>query len=186
MKKVYLLVTLLAMSFSGFAQKVSVSTNLLNWADLGTINAEMSYAPGRHITINLQGEYNNWSFGSVEKGNPFQDRVRGGALGVRWWLWNVFSGWWIGIDGRVQEYNRGGFFGKKDTEEGFAYGGGLSVGYSLMLSRHWNLDFGIGGWCGLTQYTTYACPRCGTIVDSGRKFFVMPSSNTQISFVYIF
>lgn len=186
MKKVYLIVLALIMPFASFAQKFSVSTNILDWADLGTINAEVGFAPGRHITINLQGEYNNWNFGSVEKGNPFQDRVRGGALGIRWWPWNVFSGWWVGVNGRVEEYNRGGLFKKMETEEGFAIGGGLSVGYSLMLSKHWNIDFGVGGWCGQTKYTTYACPRCGSVIDSGKKFFIWPSANTQVSFVYIF
>lgn len=168
------------------AQKVSISTNILNWADLATINGEFSFAVARHVSLTATGQYNGWNFGSVEKGNPFQDRVRGGALGMRYWTWNVFSGWWFGLNARCEEYNRGGLFGKKETEEGFAIGVGLSLGYTYMLSRHWNLDFGIGGWCGGKSYTTYACPRCGTIIDKGRTFFAMPSADTQISIVYIF
>ena len=140
----------------------------------------------RHVSLNATGQYNGWNFGSAEKGNPFQDRVRGGALGMRYWTWNVFSGWWFGFSARCEEYNRGGLFGRMETEEGFAFGGGLSIGYSHMLSRHWNLDFGIGGWCGGKGYTLYACPRCGTIIDKGRKFFAMPSADTQVSIVYIF
>lgn len=186
MKKALLTAILCIAPLIASAQKVSVSTNILDWADLATINAELSVATGQHITINVSGEYNNWNFGSVEKGNPFQDRVRGGAAGIRWWPWNIYSGWWIGVNARVEEYNRGGLFKKMETEEGFAYGGGLAAGYSLMLSRSWNIDFGVGAWAGQTKYTTYACPRCGTIIDSGKKFFVWPSANTQISIVYIF
>ena len=75
------------------AQKVSISTNILNWADLATINGEFSLAVARHVSLNAMAQYNNWNFGSVEKGNPFQDHVRGGALGMRYWTWNVFSRW---------------------------------------------------------------------------------------------
>ncbi len=177
---------LLLCSAGVFAQRVSVATNLLDWADLATINAEVSVAVGRHVSLEAEGQYNNWRFGSVEKGNPFQDCVRGGAAGARWWPWNVFSGWWLGVNARCEEYNRGGLFGRMRTEEGLAFGGGLSFGYSLMLSRHWNLDFGLGGWCGSSKYTVYACPRCGIITDSGNRFFVLPSADTQISIVYIF
>lgn len=168
------------------AQKVSISTNILNWADLATINGEFSFAVARHVSLNAMGQYNNWSFGSVENGNPFQDRVRGGATGIRYWTWNVFSGWWFGVNFRAEEYNRGGFFDRKATEEGFAFGGGLSAGYSLMLSKHWNIDFGVGAWGGGKKYKTYECPRCGNVVVEGKTTFLMPSADTQVSIVYIF
>ena len=171
---------------SMYGQRYSVSTDILGWADLATINAELSYAPARHFTLNLQGQYNNWNFGSVEKGNPFQDRVRGVAFGGRYWPWNVYSGLWMGAGLRAEEYNYGGFFRKMRTEEGRAVGGGLSFGYSLMLRSNLNIDFGVGLWAGRKDFTVYACPRCGRIVEQGKGFFVLPSSDTQISFVYIF
>ena len=185
-RRQFIVMALLLSSAGAYAQRIAVATNLLGWANLATINAELSFAPGRHITVNLQGEYNNWNFGSIEKGNPFQNRVRGASAGVRWWPWNIYSGWWLGAGARCEEYNRGGLFRRRETEEGLAVGGGLSFGYSLLLSRHWNLDFGIGGWCGGTKYSTYACPRCGVRTDEGKKFFVLPSADTQVSIVYVF
>ena len=168
----------------------AVSTNLVDVANLGTVNLQLNYAVARHWTVTAQGRYNNWSFGSVEveveAGNPFQNRSRGGALGARYWLWYSYSGWWVAANARVDEYNRGGLFGRLETEEGLALGGGLALGYSHMLAEHWNLDFGFGGWCGVTSYTTYACPRCGMILGEGRKFFALPSPDCQISLTYVF
>ena len=177
---------LLLFAAEASAQKFSVSVNALDVVNLGTINLQANYAFGRHWTATLQGRYNNWNFGSVEKGTPFQNRSRSGALGARYWLWYSYSGWWAAANVRFDEYNRGGLFGELRTEEGRAWGGGLALGYSLMLAERWNLDFGIGGWCGITNYTVYACPRCGMILDRGRKFFALPSADCQISFTYIF
>ena len=57
------------------------------------------------------------------------------SAGARWWPWYIYSGWWV--KGLAQIENK---------EE--AYGAGLSLGYSLLLSRWLNLDFGVGGWGG--------------------------------------
>ena len=54
-----------------------------------------------------------------------------------------------------------------------------------MLSRHFNLDFGLGAWAGTTAYTTYACPRCGRILESGNKAFLQPDE-MRAAIVYIF
>ena len=179
-------ILLLSVSVQAAAQKVAVSTNALDIANLGTINLQAGYAFAQHWTLTLQGRYNNWSFGSVEQGNPFQNRSRGAALGARWWSWYTYSGWWVGANARFDEYNRGGLFRRMETEEGRAVGAGLAVGYSHMLGEHWNLDFGLGAWAGVTKYTTYACPRCGMILDEGTKTFVLPSPDCQVSIVYIF
>ena len=184
--RLVLTIMLFAVSLTASAQKFAVSTNTLDIINLGTINLQANYAVAQHWTLTLQGRYNNWSFGSVEKGNPFQNRSRGGALGARYWFWYTYSGWWVAANARFDEYNRGGLFGMTETEEGRALGAGLAVGYSRMLSEHWNLDFGLGAWAGGTKYTTYACPRCGMLLDQGTKFFALPSPDCQVSFVYIF
>jgi len=178
---VVMLVTGLA-SFRAAAQKWSASTNVAEWANLATINAEGSVAAGRHATIGVGFRYNPWVFGGEEKN--LQNKQRTIYVFSRWWPWNVYSGWWMGGQGRISEYSQGGIFSRK-TEEGDAYGAGISAGYTLMVHKHFNLDFGVGIWGGYTKYTVYACPTCGKVMDSGAKWFLMPS-DLIMSVAYIF
>ncbi len=104
--------------------------------------------------------------------------------GIRWWPWHIYSGWWLGARGQWMEYNRGGIF-SRSTEEGEAVGAGLSAGYTRMLHRNWNIEFGLGVWGGTTRYTTYACPSCGTVTDGGKKAFILPD-DLMVSLIYIF
>ena len=176
------------------AQEFSLSTNLLDWANLGTANLQAGVSLSRHLTLHAGARYNNWNFGSVEKGNPFQNRARTASLGMRWWPWHSYSSWWFGAKAKVEEYNRGGLFRIMKTEEGLAVGAGLGFGYSWLVSDHWNLDLGLGFWAGKTRYTLYRCPRCGRILtlDDGRlardvwKWFILSSNDVQVSLTYIF
>ena len=184
MKKTLLLITslLLIGVFNASAQKWSVSTNVADWANLGTINADGSVAAGRHATVGVGFRYNPWLFGGEEK--RLQNKQRTVYVYGRWWPWNIYSGWWLAGKAQAEEYNQGGIF-RKETEEGDAYGLGISAGYTLMLHKNLNLDFGIGAWGGYTKYTVYACPTCGKVVDSGNKWFIMPN-DLIMSLVYIF
>ena len=176
------------------AQEFTLSTNLLDWANLGTANLQAGVSLSRHLSLHAGARYNNWNFGSAEKGNPFQNRARTASLGLRWWPWNVSSSWWFGAKAQVEEYNRGGLFRKMKTEEGLAVGLGMGAGYSWLISDHWNLDLGLGFWTGRARYTLYRCPRCGRILSSedGRlirdrwKWFLLPSNDVQVSLTYIF
>ena len=196
MKPRILLAALLLLSagIPARAQRVSIATNLLDWINLGTVNAQAGVSVSRHLTLHAGVRYNNWYFGSPDKGNAFQNRARTVQAGVRYWPWNVYSSWWFG--GRLQweEYNRGGLFGKPRTEEGLSSGAGAGAGYSRMLSSHWNIDVGLGFWFGKARYTQYRCPRCGrtltfpdgTPVRQAEKWFVLPSDDVRIGLTYIF
>lgn len=166
------------------AQQISLATNAVEYLNLGAMNGEVSVSLGRHLTLAAGASYNPWNFGSEENGY-LQNRLRNFSLGMRYWPWHAYSGWWVALKGQYQEYNRGGFFGSQKSEEGDAWGSGLSFGYALMLSRHFNLDFGVGAWAGRTAYTTYACPRCGRVLDSGNKTFLKPD-DMRAAIVYVF
>ena len=73
----------------------------------------------------------------------------------------------------------------KATEEGDAFGVSLRVSYTLMLSRNVNVNVGVSGWGGQTLYTSYACPWCGRINSSGRKWFVRPD-DMLVSLTWVF
>lgn len=72
-----------------------------------------------------------------------------------------------------------------DTEEGDRYGAGLYVGYTHMLSAHFNLEFGAGLWGGLSSFRRYSCPVCGFIEKIGRSAFILPD-DLIISIAYVF
>ena len=175
------------------AQKFSISTNLLDWANLGTVNVQAGLSASRHFTIHAGIRYNPWQYGSSDKGRVFQNKARTASVGARYWPWNVYSSWWFGVQLQCEEYSRGGLIREK-TEEGLAGGMGFGVGYSRMLSSHWNIDFGLGFWAGAARYTQYSCPRCGRTltfedgspVRNAWKGFILPSNDVRIGFTYVF
>ena len=200
----FLILFILFLPETLLAQRYSVSTNIAGWADLGTANAEAGVAVARHVSLHAGFRYNPWTFRQVapeavdalidgpvpaaleafEAQDQFENRKRACHLGLRWWPWYIYSGWWVGARGQWMEYNRGGLF-SRSTEEGEAVGAGLSVGYTRMIHRNWNIEFGAGLWGGSTRYTTYACPTCGTVTDGGRKTFILPD-DVMLSLIYIF
>lgn len=181
-RSITILFAVLAAMFSANAQQFSVSTNAVDYANFGTFNAEASAAVARHFSVNAGVRYNPWSFRHGE--DQMQNKAITASAGFRWWPWNIYSGWWMGARAQWEQYNRGGIV-SLETEEGDAYGAALSAGYSLMLHRNVNLDFGFGLWGGYKTYTVYRCPTCGKIVDEGSKFFVMPS-DLLISLMFTF
>lgn len=169
-------------SLQAHGQQVAVSTNAVDYANFGTLNAELSVAVARHWTLNAGARWNPWTF--REGSEAFQNRTRTFSAGFRWWPWNVYSGWWLGGRAQWEEYNRGGIR-TPETEEGDAYGAALSGGYSLMLHQNINLDFGLGLWGGYKKYTVYRCPTCGKVQEQGSKAFVMPS-DLLVSLLFTF
>jgi len=177
------LIFLITAGNNALAQKWAVALNLGDAVTLGTAGLNCSVATGRHITVNAGVRLNPWTF-NRNTPQQFQNRHQTYYAGARYWYWNTYSGWWTGAKAQFQEYNRGGIISRR-TEEGFAYGLALNGGYSLMLSRHLNVEFGLGIWGGATDYTEYSCPKCGRVTSSGTKFFLMPDE-LIISLVCVF
>ena len=185
MKKILLLMTFIAfISSKASAQDWSLSTNLVDYITLGTLNVEGSAATGRHITINASVRVNPWTFHKGDPARQMQNRNQTYAAGIRYWPWHIYSGWWISTVTQYQEYNFGGIFSQR-TEEGDAFGLGVGAGYSLMVHENMNLDFGLSIWGGQKTYIAYACPSCGRITDKGSKWFVLPNE-LRVAIQYIF
>lgn len=177
------------------AQQMSISTNAVEWLNLGTVNGEFGVSIAQHFSIHAGARYNNWSF---RKGSPedrfsdplgegerqFQNLKQAYSLSVRYWPWYVYSGWWFYLRGQYMEYNRGGIF-NHTSEEGDAYGAGIGAGYTYMLNKHFNLDFGAGLWGGQKNYRLYRCTNCGSVMDEGKKLFFLPD-DVFVSIIYVF
>lgn len=164
------------------AQEWTVSTNVVDYVNLGTLNIEASWAFHQHWSLNAGAKYNPFSFNN-DRGQ-FQNKQRLFAVGGRWWPWHSLSGWWLAAKVQYQEYSFGGFRNAR-TEEGDRVGAGLSAGYTYMLHPHFNMEFGVGGWAGQQWYTRYSCPTCGVTEGSGKKGFVLPN-DIIVSICYVF
>lgn len=186
---------LLASEKTAVAQRFSVATNMVEWVNLGTLNAEAGVAVSRHFSIHAGVRYNNWTF---RKGSPedrfvdpygdtekqFENRKQAYNLGVRYWPWYIYSGLWFYGRAQYMEYNRGGLI-RHSAEEGDAYGLGIGAGYTHMLHKNWNIEFGVGAWAGHKNFREYRCTNCGSVIDQGSKFFILPD-DVFVSIIYIF
>lgn len=187
MKKKLLMLAVAVLGFCSVAsaQKVAVGTNVIQWADLGAINLELSIAASTHITVNAGGRYNPWYF---ERGTDaqMQNRKRGAWLGMRYWPWYCYSGWFIQGKAQWQEYNHY-FPNVTDVkEEGDAIGGGIAAGYALMVNPHFNIEFGLGAWAGMKIYNEDALPERGRrLTEHATKFFVLPD-DVCVTLVFVF
>ncbi len=166
------------------ARKFSVSTNLLGYAALGTMNIEGSYSLSRYVSLTVGARYNPFTFRASVPESQFQLRQQSYCIGARVWPWHTGSGWWFAGKGRYQEYNMGGIVSVV-TSEGDRFGVGLSAGYTYMLSPHLNIEFGLGFWGGIDFFRDYSCQVCGLTVDEGRKAFMLPD-DVLIALVYVF
>lgn len=184
MKPQLIIVGLLLFGLSANAQKVSLSTNLLGYAELGTINMDVSCALSRRWSIVAGARYNPFIFRKGDLHKQFQHKQQSYSLGVRVWPWHIWSGWWLSSRIRYQEYNSGGLF-TRETQEGDRLGLGLYGGYTYMVSRHFNIEFGLGLWGGVDMYRRYSCPACGLVVGEGTGGFILPD-DLMFSLVYVF
>jgi len=172
------------MASGAFAQKSSVSTNVLDWSSLGTMNGGFSYSLSRHWSVTADVKYNPFSYDKGASHKRMQAKQQSYSAGTRYWPWHIYSGWWISGRIRYQEYNFGGVFSVK-TSEGDRFGGGFGLGYTHMIHPHFNLELGAGLWGGYETYVTYACPVCGATIGKGSKFFILPS-DAIFALAYVF
>ena len=183
MRKLYIILTVLLLSaHASPAQKQSLSTDILGYAALGTMNMDASYALSRRWSLVAGVRYNPFVYS--EGDGQFQLRQQSYSVGARLWPWHIWSGWWFSSKLRYQEYNMGGII-SSETEEGDRFGAGLYSGYTYMLSSHFNLEFGMGFWAGIDSYRIYSCPSCGVTVDEGNRAFILPD-DFMVSVVYVF
>ena len=163
------------------AQKFSIQTNLVDWAMLGTFNAEAGISFSQHFSLVAGARFNPWSF---ERANamPLSMKQTTGYIGFRYWPWYVNSGFWAGGKVQFQEFHLSGLFGKTIDATG-GRGIGLSLGYTFMLDESLNLELGAGAWMGrFSGWSETPEPEQPSI---GRALFILPDA-LSVSIVYVF
>ena len=177
------LLFLLGAPFMTRAQKVSLGTDAIQWANFGTVNIDLGVSVHQHLSFSAGGRFNPWEFGRNNVKVHYHQK--GAYLGCRYWPWYVFSGWWFGAKVQYMDYSRTGIW-RPALEEGKRLGAGFSFGYTVMLSEKINLEFGAGSWGGYElDYALYECPVCMDLRDSGARGFI-DIDNVSVSIFYVF
>ena len=164
-------------------QNFGIATNIIGYANFLTLNAEATYKVKDQISIHAGVKYNPFTFNKGEE-NQMQNRSSILHIGMRYWTWHTNSGWFAGGGAEFGYFNYGGII-SKETHEGWRAGVNITAGYSLMLSRHFNFEFGAGLFTGYRNSKRYACPRCGATLGNDKKLYVAPN-NLLAQMVYLF
>lgn len=147
----------------------ALSLNLADAALFGTAGASLQWGPSRHLTVENGLRLNALSF----RDDTLYDQRQTFYTGLRWWPWHIYSGFYVRGTAQVEAARRKGIaLVTNGAVE--AYGAGLSAGYALMLSRHLNLEAGVGCWGG----------RIRTVGATERSWFIAPDGiNLSLTFV---
>ena len=174
----------LLMTTATFAQKVTVSNNLLYDATL-TPNLRVGVRLSSHWSLGLTGGYRPWPT-SDEQSTKWKHLLVSPDL--RYWTDSVNVHHFFGINPIYVHYNISGiklpfnlYQLDKDRRYQGDFGGlGVFYGYSWPLGRYWNIEALIGGVVGYAKYDTYECGHCGKKVGDGKKVMVLPQAALNI------
>lgn len=177
-------VLLIAGTRTADAQKVSLSTNVVTWANLGTANLEANVSLHKNVTLFGGMKYNPWDLRTKSQVTINNQQITG-YVGAKYWPWHVYSGWWLGAKAQFQDFDQAGLL-SENLVSGQALGAGLSAGYSIMIGSHVNLDLGVGAWGGrVLKYTAYKDLGGYEIDKVGARNFIF-LDNVIVAFAYIF
>lgn len=139
------------------AQVVAVKTNLLSDA-MTTPSLGVEVGFHTHFSVDVSGGYNPWN---LSGGKSLQHWLV--QPEVRYWVHERFNGHYVGLHALYMDYDFAGYtlpFGMKAENQykGNGYGGGLSYGYQLYISPHWNIEFTAGFGYINFEYDKYIFP----------------------------
>ena len=151
MKKFFILLTLLLLSAAslGAQNKAAIKTNILSDATLSP-NLALEFGLAPKVTLDLSAAVNLWK----SYGHTYNHIIAQPEL--RFWTCEKFHGFFFGIHAIGGKVSLGDLYNYKwispkapnfreiSIKDALTLGGGISVGYDVILSRHWNLEFEAG------------------------------------------
>lgn len=171
---------LMAMSLSAAAQKkikddtyvpqFAISWNAAELVESGLISLGATVPLARHLSANLDLKCYPWTkkdYGQTEYQN-FNTVIQ---PGLRYWFWHVNSGLWINsaFKWKATRYR---LMGEEAFTTRNAYGLVETIGYSLMIGRHLNINAGIGGGIGMRQEPSTVSSWREIPIDKKGKLFL--------------
>lgn len=188
--KIILLLLAVFCAFNADAQEkskrqVSVSTDVIDWANFGTVNIEAGVSLHQHFSLLAGAKYNPWNFRTVKSDLQLYNHQQTAYVGVRYWPWYVYSGWWVSAQAQYSKFEKTGIW-RHALDTGSALGAGVSLGYTLMLHEKLNLEFGAGFWAGNRyKHVLYCCPECMDVRESSPTTFVA-LNDISVAVMYVF
>lgn len=183
--KVVAIILMFLSSISVRGQKLSLEVNFADLLNYGTLNCDAEIAIQRHLSIYAGGRYNGWDFKTKDQDILVRNQQKTAFCGIKYWPWYVNSGSWFAAKSQLLGYSQTGIW-RPALDEGCCLGLGLSMGYSWMLNRHFNLDVGLGLWGGrMLKHFLYCCPDCMVVRSEGPEWFLSPD-DVILSLKYIF
>ncbi|MEG1586366.1 MAG: DUF3575 domain-containing protein [Bacteroidales bacterium] len=137
LRKSVVLFTLLGCAFLGnkvSAQKLAFKTNALTWATLSP-NLGFEVVLNAHLSLDCHATYRPFNF----QDKPFRVLVLQPEL--RYWPGRPSSRHFFGVTAFYLDNN---IEWKNTRYKGDGVAGGISYGYSWVLSNHWNIEASIG------------------------------------------
>lgn len=174
------------------AQDVAVKTNLLYDAT-ATINAGVEVAIAPRWTLDISGNFNGWNQSHQRRWKHWLVQPE-----ARYWFCNPFAGHFLGIHLHGGQYNVGGldnnisflgtdFSGLSNYRyQGWFLGAGVAYGYSVILGRHWNMEFEIGIGYAYTRYDQFNCVGCGRKIKEDQDHHYFGPTKAAINLIYTF
>lgn len=182
------------------AQEVAIKNNLLYDATL-TPNLGLEMTTGKRQSIQVVYGLNTWSFNGKSPETKSQAKHWVVMPEYRWWTCTALNGLFFGVHAMGGEFNAGnlnmpqtGVFFKgenlmknvKDSRyEGKFLGGGFTIGYQYILSKHWNFELEAGVGYNHVWYDKYPCSVCSKKLGTGNTNYV-GVTKLGASFMYIF
>lgn len=173
------------------SQSIAVKTNLL-YDVTSTINVGVEFGLTEKFTFDVSSNYNNW-----EKSGDRQWKHWLVQPEARYWFCNKFIGHFLGFHIHGGGFNIGNLdndikflgtdFSKLSDKryQGWFTGAGIAYGYSLVLSKHWNLEFELGLGYSYVRYECFPCAVCGEKLESGSHHYVGPTKGA-VNLIYVF
>ena len=190
-KRLSVLTILFFMLIGAKGQNVGLKTNLLYDATL-TVNAGVEVRLAPQWSFDLSGNYNGW------KVNNHKWKHWLAQPELRYWFCDCDAGHFMGVHLLGGQYNFGNFDTKlsflgtdysvfaDERHQGWYAGAGVAYGYSVILGRHWNLEFEAGFGYVYTRYDIFMCEGCGKKIEEDKSHHYVGPTKAAINLVYQF
>ncbi len=162
-----------------------IKTNLLYDAT-ATINLGVEVRTGYHTSVELAGNYNNWTFKNDRKWKHYLLQPE-----FRWWPGETFDGHFFGVHAHGALYNVGHlpkppFSDYMNTHrmEGWLAGAGVSYGYRWNFNHRWALEATIGVGYAYLNYDEFNCGRCGQLLSNNTTKNYFGPTKAGISLIF--
>ncbi|MCF0172629.1 MAG: DUF3575 domain-containing protein [Bacteroidales bacterium] len=155
---------------------VAISSNIMSWLNLATLNAEAQYLVDGTTSVKAGVKYNPFSYGSCSRcgRKGVQEKFLTPSVGIVRWLDAPFTGPYATVGALFSTYNVWNVLSEKSFQGRL---GGITAGggYYWGISRQWRASLGLEIMAFYHNTSYYDAPRCGMPLGSRRGVSAFPS-----------